>query len=1147
MAGEMCLGPEEERQLGSYEPDLLNFLSCLREGTGAQKCLSLQFEKVTHRSHDLSDITITAHLIGPPSTLLPDLRHRERIRFGFTGRLAQELYRFLEKYNETLPENTPIRGVLSGYGARQNRKGQGIWDHGGIRCMIWNFTSTNSSSESPPSPCPKGAQYSFTREWFLRDAQATADLPTQRSTSTSSSFTDVTSCSQRSSLPLSATAPSRSATPPSATDPFIKSESLSPGLPQTVEMGGPDTKENLVDSTGCAERLTPPPSSHAPHWFDTPASKQADSHTAQSPEHEAAPPPLAAPLLSHSIAVPANHQRHIELGHPDRLVTWAPNVEDAPETLAMIAEAEAQSDPQASAIQGIEKAGPPVPYHTKVSHTTPRSDQSDPATSTNRGSSKSGVSGPTSTLPITSLADCKLNNGPYKVVVVIHACQEPRHTSSAAGSYWQNVVLVDRTGLLRTMLFAAGLQAFDHLGEGAIILLERLEVQQWYGQGDLRQGLGNCGAWQVAGIAPKTPELTPDANIMPRFGALQPSDHEFERMRGMWQWYHVDGGAEETVRRQPKAWTRPLKKICDVRVSEKGEYFDLLAELLEFYPAQSSEQPARLYVTDYTRNGFTRAIFDQHLGYAEWEYNPRAGDEPGGGLVFSVALWAKQRLAIGGLRKGQLLLFSGLRSVSNGPKYGLSASVGGDRDLNLKVRDAHSHPEAAQLLARKAVWEKARAKELQRRRQIEEDNEAEWLEAHGREDLSTSDTNRLVPAADRISDANTEPTKEVSAEQSAAVPTTKRSPPPDQVMQNPMISETMGNSSRRSRTPDEEAALLKQNSQQAESEQALAIPTTALSHTRGVEADREAAPSVAVALQQNLDLPVPPPDEPSGPLGPTTMNYFPATTKATQLDPPISRSPSAPSAVSKPQTKANKRPRSSSEQPLPKGTDSDSRTRRRSLDPQLRSPLGLVPRTGPSVRDWVFATIESGQRLPAVPLEVFSTRTVDGWDWQRPYFGQLQHAVLLSVKPDEPQDWIKVVAGEHILSLAFLLAVPEGVESEWPLADKQCVHAVTSGKAACLFLGIEYTRLQDVAERGGVIKEVQAKLKALIRECGDDGDGERAVSAELDEDWTQPDRAALSRMPRHDWGLSMWRSRKSGQVLVSVYGCRIAPREPRHA
>ncbi|PWN18338.1 hypothetical protein BCV69DRAFT_82680 [Microstroma glucosiphilum] len=292
-------------------------------------------------------------------------------------------------------------------------------------------------------------------------------------------------------------------------------------------------------------------------------------------------------------------------------------------------------------------------------------------------------------------------NHAHNFLAVLVSAAEPRPTITGSASFSQHIAIADSTGWLKIMLFASDPRhLLPDVTPGTIVLLQNIQIKHWAGSTeDGKQGAGNEGSWSWAGLPPKD-----GPTVLPVAGTLFPKlrEKELREMLAMSDWYHRRGGKAELTARFPKAKLRPLKRLCDV--GGENEFFDMIGEVLAVYPPESGNgadapvnKPADVFITDYTSHPETRAAFDQHLGYEESEYEARFADGPGGGMVFRIALWGRQIVAVHGLHVGQYVHIQNIKSKWNAD-YGISGAVGSRDDLNLKVKDASEHPHLPQLI-----------------------------------------------------------------------------------------------------------------------------------------------------------------------------------------------------------------------------------------------------------------------------------------------------------------------------------------------------------------------------------------------------------------------------------------------------------------
>jgi hypothetical protein len=355
------------------------------------------------------------------------------------------------------------------------------------------------------------------------------------------------------------------------------------------------------------------------------------------------------------------------------------------------------------AADGIETQALLAEAEAEGSGASDRPPESQPNTATDQAYLQHlavALSPTTTSRPITQIMSTKFNHA-YNFLAVLMSAAEPRPTITGSASFSQHIAIADSTGWLKIMLFASDTShLLPEVPSGTILFLQNIQIKHWAGSTeDGKQGAGNEGSWSWAGVRPKD-----GPTVLPITGTLYPKLRvkELQEMLAMSDWYHRRGGKAELAARFPKAKLRPLKRLCDI--GGENEFFDMIGEVLAVYPPESGNsadapvnKPADVFITDYTSHPETRAAFDQHLGYEESEYEARFADGPGGGMVFRIALWGRQIVAVHGLHVGQYVHIQNIKSKWNAD-YGISGAVGSRDDLNLKVKDASEHPYLPQLI-----------------------------------------------------------------------------------------------------------------------------------------------------------------------------------------------------------------------------------------------------------------------------------------------------------------------------------------------------------------------------------------------------------------------------------------------------------------
>lgn len=743
------LRQSDESRLGALQADSDSFCDFVKQGRGANVCLLLLLDKVLFEEGSPSSLKVETKQLRPTQNRVPSVQCE--LTLFFNELLAGELRDFLWQHHQKMTDKQPLRCLLSGYGARISRKYDAciLFEKGAIVCKMWSqevhHPLFNSDLAGRSDEEEEGLWYERIVNLPERSEPTDAFL-----TATPEATPDLDSYFSRLNSPeIQSEEETKMPTTGTATAPSIETNSGPIVNEQSVHLwprnnGSEQAKAIASDSThdigeiptdkavesqriddqrfhlsSNMQRISPdqpstpkamPPSSFSDSWFDTPRYRSneglQEGRTGEIDDSTRRP---AADTSETSLNIPDQQGRN---DHPEERHLPVPqtshNLDQAPESLLLLAEAEAGG--WQHSLEGPPNVtGPFRP-----------------------GSSERPHSASTPMARHVDLANRRIHDSPCSVIAVVHSCQEARKGHSWSSPWSVHVALLDRTGPLRTMIFAPRQDELAEIEQGAVVLFEFLSVNPYEAQQDSRQGLVDLKESKMAILAPpksaqvrsKNPEA-PKIWANARLGKEQESD-----LVNLWRWYHFEQGAEWAARVHGSCLTRPLKRVCDIDGTRQSEYFDMLATVLEFYAPQGPKQPATVYVTDYTWHPRTRASYDQHLGYEESEYMRRTqSGSPGGGFVLSIALWERQIVALAGLQKGQHVLWTGLRAKST-PEYGISASVGSASDNNLKVRDAGGNLLLPKLLERQAVWQSARDAELNERRRAEDQDEEVWAAVH---------------------------------------------------------------------------------------------------------------------------------------------------------------------------------------------------------------------------------------------------------------------------------------------------------------------------------------------------------------------------------------------------------------------------------
>ncbi|CAO1634396.1 unnamed protein product [Sympodiomycopsis kandeliae] len=343
----------------------------------------------------------------------------------------------------------------------------------------------------------------------------------------------------------------------------------------------------------------------------------------------------------------------------------------------------------------------------------------------------------------------------YHVVSIVVSIAEPRPTTSGTGGYSQQICLADESGWLKIQVFAPAIaELLTDVSQGDVLYIRGLYVQTWQGGSkSTKQGVLQHRRYTWAAVSSLSPESTK--------GTFRPTDAEKQNMKGWALWYRGKG-QQILAQKYPWAKVRTTKLVEDITPDDK--FFDLLVELVNIHipdgadisggsksSSSNSNKPVDILVTDYTPHAETRASFDSYLGYRDSEWQPRLTDGPGGGYVFRISLWDKQRQAVTCLKKGQYIHIQGLKCKWD-KTYGISASVGQQSDYNMKIRPGNDHPFLPALLERKKYWSEERQAILAQQAKADEANEEAWAEAHGSLAMS-ADAGAATTTATPVSEA----------------------------------------------------------------------------------------------------------------------------------------------------------------------------------------------------------------------------------------------------------------------------------------------------------------------------------------------------------------------------------------------------------
>lgn len=1060
------LSQTDEDQLGKFTTSQSLFKQRIVQGRGSTNCLGLELRDVVGGEHPGDDMEVSCLILKENQQPL----HPRGPVFDFfvDGQIGPDLRAMLIQYGQTLGDTQPIRIFLSGHGARVTPRRGVVFCREQIVCKIWRPTS-DELSESPVSkrkrdsctqdaPLPELPGDSSHRSanadrdgtandlWFVRLHDNLLMTQTQASTIAD----PLVRASSPASSQMQRVASVRSTPAPTA---IIKSEHV----------------RNETSGSIMSSRKQPVPShtGNEVHLPSNPTSSQAANVSHDTAE--AVSPWFDTP--------PGNKQGSLRAIK----VKQEPVEHSSPSTETHRSASECRSSLTQSSNLPQRHLGVVQSLSTPAEAGRGRDDFGGPSSGL-----PSRQSMPSSKLVTTPLSQCKVRSAPWKLLAVVHASQEPRRTNGGSGAFSQHIVLADHTGTLRTMLFAHSVNDFEGIEGGVAILLEPLVVQSWDGQQDPRQGVGHSGAWRYAILS------SPVCRHIK--GTLRPSEDEFSRMQQLSKWYHGFGGREEIEDANPYATTRTLKRLCDLTQSSTfhGHHFDMLARVCEIFPGNGPNQPVMLYVTDFTSHTETRACYDQHLGYEEAEYQARTSptNKKGGGLVLSIALWNKQALAIAGIQTGQYILLSGLR-VRWHEAYGISAQLGTESDLNLKIRDAFGHPRLPELVERQSAWERSRLQDLQCKRALEEDNEAAWREAHassgsGQEALAahkveteftSNETNSLGEGLS--AETHNADGLDGNAAQRVHDPAAVMSPGSIPATPKPIDAQ---------RNDGQPAAAFEPSAAELQ-----ASEIDELSDAGEAEADQHTT-SVQPCKTHIED-------------SPRMMR-----TELEEVHPHVA--PNA--AICEKSTPAAEQPGSIK---LSQKSGAGGLRSVSNADGPSRAALGITVSQLPLCEVTILPEAAS---LPVVStVQAIKSLSQEKSMQCNPMCIRLNGAAIIDIKPRDPRDWIVTKGDGCKIHFAILLHKSEDPAPQLPDAG-DCLPIVISGQNALQFLGLSEHSLRTLVDRHKAIEEVRMKIEGL-RTSSD-----RAST-------TEP--SSTERL--HEWALVVRVGQKTGQTLVSPWKCQV--------
>lgn len=700
----------------------------------------------------LSTFQIGAHVLN--SNLERSEDNQKPRLFQFEGSWVPEFRTFLYDYSVTICGDNPIRCLLSGYGAEAGRPTEPIkYRENEMVCKVMPRGPLGQMIE-------EDSWYQMVRPTMEtqlgQDTQAIAGNPSEKD-----SYQDTQAIPESSSEkdshgnePHSAALRELTLPEPTPSPPTPKAEVASATVVKSEDdgtVGGPDAN-GVVEiraaqlQTEARERhSTPEPAvaDKALSWFETPQKTDGNVGAATS-EPPSAPEPegsilekTSQPQSTFAETAEGKTSPASRTGTTENLAPDAshPTAESSSKSPAPRQKATGDQEPESEAIL-VEAERGEQPSHDPIRSSSHTSGTPQPSALAARSTGRR----------LTTIAGTRIRSR-YTLIAIVQSLAEPKATHSGTGGFSRQISIADPSGWLKVMLFSPSVQELlPDLQIGMPILLDGIKIQYWAGSSeDGKQGVCDAHGWNYAYLnSPGDLTTSPTSEVS---GNLEPplSLSEYEGLRALGECYY-SGSGSATVSR--KAKLRQLTALCDLK--EEVGWFDMLGEVVAYFAPDgtSSKKPVDLLISDYTAHPETRATFDQHLGYEESEYSPRLADGPGGGMVFRIALWHKQAMAVHSLQVGQYIHVQNIRYKYNA-EYGISGAIGAEDDLTLKIRDASDHPSLAVLLERKAAWEKERSLVLAARRNEEEDNEAAWEEMHGQQ--SAEPAHRCPASTERVS------------------------------------------------------------------------------------------------------------------------------------------------------------------------------------------------------------------------------------------------------------------------------------------------------------------------------------------------------------------------------------------------------------
>ncbi|PWN26154.1 hypothetical protein BDZ90DRAFT_275347 [Jaminaea rosea] len=1255
------LTPKDEDRLGKLVTSKAAFASKIQQGRGAMVCLFLELKDVNGGEKPYESMDIEAH------PLLPSRQRasidNERVKLTFDGTIVSDFRDFLYEHSTTLDAATPIRCLVSGYGARVTAKNKTImYDRDELVVKLWTPAvevkpvkgrKAALASESQPQSQSQASQGEGEHLWFdryrreeLQDTQADpVDPPLSEPVQSTQAINPLVEDQHSHATDSAAIAP---ATAPQTHTQTQTQESQASSPPR---WNSSPPRWNSSPSHGADENALGPllslasSSSHegpsqdqpakddvpAPASSDQPAGPSSDEASAPTPVSQPAPPAppaqpttstqpdvanlatqtAAASIAAHSpsktaeddvILVPSatpssppksngedwfNTPQKKERAFAPRSASAHDDDSNAPDEAALLAEAEASQSQAGPSAQAFQPRAPTLGSWPVASR--PASRRITPSSLTS----------------ITLLDDCRLDSKrTYKFLGVIHTCQSPRRTNGYNKNLSMHVVLVDKSGYLKTMFFSSGPEEIDEFAQGVTVLIEPVSLQEWPGAKNPRQGKAEQGVWRAAFMPAPQPEEPLDSGAVR--GTLRPRDEEYERMLALRNWYHFERGNVESLRKYPTAWLRPLKTISELRGrAENGgpEFYDLLAQVVEVYEPGGPNQPATVYVTDYTYSEKVRSIYDMHLGYEESEYMPRAvksKTKVGGGWVMGVALFSKQQHALFGISKGQFILFSGLRSRWH-DEYGLSAAVGSDTDSSLKLREGADQPGMDVLLARKKEWEEKREREIKDREEREGEMEEVWEEVHGSGAMNQmpsvsigkkekdevgvgGDGAEMHAAMDAQTQNGTQQEEEASHDNSLGGEY--------QMVEKPVGEAENGvaEHSVQSEAPREQVALEQQRADEAvqgqEQQHGEADTTMATGETDpaavqdipritggGLPASKEpnsnggddldgedSAMSNAEKGEGDQSPPQPGPETEDRAHQQQEGSHQQAVDEQQASQQPVEEQPANPPAA--PIDDATDQYMAPIEdvpveQSIASVEEAALPTNGHTNGVNAASATVVIDRTAFASVSTASSSVDADQ-IPSMTVaqigELFPAAQPEFHDFK--VYAMIKGAKLLDVKPREAKEWIRGgKKGKQIMMALLLAEQGEGEELGMSINPHRCLPVLLSGDAACQFFGVDARRLsEDIDYESVALAIVKKKLEGLATVQpastvinGSNGaphanlvNGDRHTgNTESDDDDEQAAWRRMHQLPLHDWGLSIWKGKKSGKVQVSVWGCEV--------